>query len=65
MCPEALVISGDFNLHLDDLRDNDTKKFMDLLETFSLSQHVSGPTHLSVSYWFLTTSFVMQKTDFL
>ena len=39
MCPEVL--------HLDDLRDNDTKKFMDLLETFSLSQHVSGPTHLS------------------
>ena len=47
MCPKVLVISGDFNLHLDDLRDNDTKKFMDLLETFSLSQHVSGPTHLS------------------
>ena len=47
MCSEALVISGDFNLHLDDLRVNDTKKFMDLLETFSLSQHVSGPTHLS------------------
>ena len=23
MCPELLVISGDFNLHLDDLRDND------------------------------------------
>ena len=39
--------SGDFNFHLDDLRDNDTKKFMDLLETFSLSEHVSGPTHLS------------------
>ena len=47
MCPEALVISGDFSLHLDDLRDNDTKKFEDLLETFNLSQHVSGPTHLS------------------
>ena len=47
MCPEALVISGDFNLHLDDLRDYDTKKFMNLLETFSLSQHVSGPTHSS------------------
>ena len=47
MCPEVLVISGDFNFHLDDLRDNDTKKFMDLLETFSLSQHVSGPTLLS------------------
>ena len=46
MCPEVLVISGDFNFHLDNLRDNDAKKFMDLLETFSLSQHVSGPTHL-------------------
>ena len=46
-CPVVLVISGDFNLHLDDLRDNDTKTFMDLLETFSLSQHVSGPTYLS------------------
>ena len=47
MCPEALVISGDFNLHLDDLRDSDTKKLEDLLETFNLSQYVSGPTHLS------------------
>ena len=45
MCPEALVISGDFNLHLDDLRDNDTKKFMDLLETFSLQSFATrfGP----------------------
>ena len=47
MCPEALFISGDFNLHLDDLCDSDTKKCMDLVETFSLSQHVSGLTHLS------------------
>ena len=47
MCPEAFVISGDFNLNLDDFRDIDTKKFEDLLETFNLSQHVSGPTHLS------------------
>ena len=27
-CPEVLVISGDFNFHLDDLRNNDTKKFI-------------------------------------
>ena len=46
MCPRVLVIFGDLNLHWDDLGDNDTKKFMDLLEMFSLSQHVSGPTHL-------------------
>ena len=47
MCPEAFVISGDFNLNLDDFRDIDTTKFEDLLETFNLLQHVSGPTHLS------------------
>ena len=45
--PEVLIICGDFNLHLDDLPDNDSKKFMHLQETFSLSQHVSGPTHQS------------------
>ena len=32
MCPEALFISGDVNLHLDDLCDSDTKKFMDLVD---------------------------------
>ena len=52
MCPKVLVISGDFNLHLDDLRDNDTKKFMDLLETFSLSQHVSArPFYRVIPYY--------------
>ena len=46
MCPEALVISGDFTLSLDDLLGNDTKKVVDLLETFCLSQHVSArPIH--------------------
>ena len=29
-------ISMNFNFRVDDLRDNDTKKFVDLLETFSL-----------------------------
>ena len=28
LCPEVPVISGDFNLHLDDLRDNGTKKLI-------------------------------------
>ena len=47
MCPEVLVISGDFNLHLDMWPPwQRHQKFMDLLETFSLSQRISGPTHL-------------------
>ena len=61
MCSEALVISGDFNLHLDDLHDNDTKKFMDVLETFSLFQHVSGPTHLLAH---TLDSIITRKTTF-
>ena len=47
MCAEVLLISGDFNFHLDDLSDNDAKTFTDLLETFGLSQHVTAPTHSS------------------
>lgn len=48
MCAEVIcVISGDFKLHLDDIRNNDTTRLMDLLETFSLSQHASGSTHQS------------------
>ena len=42
MCPEPLAISGDFNFHLDDMFNSETKKFMELLETLSLTQHVFG-----------------------
>ena len=47
MCTEVLVISGDFNFHLDDPSDTDAKTFTDLLETFGLLQHVTVPTHSS------------------
>ena len=47
MCAEVLLISGDFNFHVDDPSDNDAKTFTDLLETFGLLQHVTVPTHLS------------------
>lgn len=47
MCSEVLLITGDFNFHLDDSSDGDAKKFIDLLETFGLIQHVMVPTHTS------------------
>ena len=47
MCTEIIVISGDFDFHLDDPSDNARKTFTDLLETFGLSQHVTTPTHSS------------------
>ena len=43
MYAEVLLISGDFNFHIDDPSDNDAKT----LETFGLSQHVTAPTHSS------------------
>lgn len=41
-----LLICGDFNIHVDEPNSPDTKRFMDLLESFSLEQHVVTPTHV-------------------
>ena len=46
MCPEPLVIAGDFNFHMDLVHSKDAVTFYKLLETFGLSQHVSVP-HIS------------------
>ena len=50
LCPEVLVIAGDFNLHMDDSTDADALKFADRLETFGLIQHVNFATHVS-GHW--------------
>ena len=50
MCSEVLIITGDFNLHMDDSTDPDAMKFSELLETFSLLQHVTFPSHVS-GHW--------------
>ena len=50
MCPEVLVIAGDFNLHIDDPKNADTRRFFELLETFGLVQHVNFSKHVS-GHW--------------
>ena len=45
LCQEKLLISGDFNIHVDDAGDTDSIKLLDLLESYGLRQHVTGPTH--------------------
>ena len=40
-----VVITGDFNIHVDDASDRGARRFLDLLESFGLSQFVTGPTH--------------------
>ena len=45
--PHDSLILGDFNIHVD-IQDNyNSKKLMEILETFNLNQHVMEPTHES------------------
>ena len=43
--PSELLIFGDFNIHVDDLNNEDANKFSILLENFNFVQHVDFPTH--------------------
>ena len=42
-----LLITGDFNFHVDVNHDQNARHFLDLLDTFNLKQHTSTPTHRS------------------
>ncbi|KAJ0002712.1 hypothetical protein NQD34_007861 [Periophthalmus magnuspinnatus] len=42
---DGLVITGDFNVHVDNVFDRNAKELSSVLETFGLTQHVSEPTH--------------------
>ena len=44
-CP--VVVGGDFNVHIQDADDPDTRRLRDLLTLFDMLQHVTGPTHRS------------------
>ena len=56
LCPEVLLVSGDFNFHLDDPSDADDRKFMELMDTFGLLQHITTPTYVSGHILDLTIS---------
>jgi len=43
--PHEFLITGDFNIHLDNLTDHLTSQFLSLLSSFNLTQHVDFPTH--------------------
>ena len=42
---DLLCLTGDFNIHFDDHNDPATCRFLELLESVSLTQHVAEPTH--------------------
>ena len=41
------IFTGDFNLHVSDVNDNDSTIFIDTIEAMGLIQHVGEPTHRS------------------
>ena len=47
MTPGILLITGDFNFHVECQSDNDAKCFTEILQTYGLHQHVLVPTHES------------------
>ena len=45
--PSEIIISGDFNIHIDTPLAPYVSSFLTLLDTFDLQQHVNFPTHTS------------------
>ena len=43
--PHEFIITGDFNIHLDNPSDHATSQFLSVLSSFNLTQHVNFPTH--------------------
>ena len=58
--PHDFIITGDFNLHIDNIYDPRTQQFMSLLENSNLTQHVSFPTHQHGHILDLGTNFCYQ-----
>ena len=46
-CANHLLITGDFNIHMDVADDTDAVRLHELLESVGLQQHVTVPTHVS------------------
>ena len=45
MIQEEIIITGDFNVHIDDEKDTLATQFLDILDAHGLRQHVTEPTH--------------------
>jgi hypothetical protein len=41
-----IILSGDFNIHTDDLTNANVRRFLELLDVFGFQQYVNAPTHV-------------------
>lgn len=46
--PGQLLITGDFNVHVDDENNTNAAAFIELLNTANLQQHVTMHTHMGL-----------------
>jgi len=42
---DSIVISGDFNIHVDNSDNTHARDFLALIDVFNLTQHIQSPTH--------------------
>ena len=54
-----LLITGDFNIHVNDTSAATALKFLDLLDSFNLIQHISMPTHKNSN----TLDLIITRSD--
>ena len=45
LLPSQAIFAGDFNFHVDDVNNNFSNKFLGIIESFNLNQHVREITH--------------------
>ena len=60
-CP--VVIGGDFNVHVQDANDPDTRRLSSLLSSFDMVQHVHSPTHRCGNTLDLVMTFADRAPD--
>ena len=46
-----VILAGDFNLHLDNPQDSNVSRFLDILDSANLLQHITTPTHKRGHTW--------------
>ena len=67
---ENAIILGDFNMHIKDPNDCNSKIFVDTIEALSLKQHVAEPTHqkgniLDLIFTEITSQINISQLDML
>ena len=45
--PSELLVVGDFNFHVDETNDLEARRYINMLNSFDLIQHVDEPTHIN------------------